>query len=69
MQNVYYLDLQPEPEAIKQKEEVDYLMSLNSFSLFKIKSLKYLLDFPLTFMIRIMEIWKNIINQNVPTKA
>lgn len=44
-------------------------LDLNKFQLYKIRSLMYLINFPITFMLRIMNVWQNIIDQNLLTVA
>lgn len=39
-------------------------LNLDNYSLFKIRSTIFLIDFPLNYMIRIMDIWSKLIPQN-----
>lgn len=47
----------------KERQRNPFFMNLESFSMFKLKSALFLIDFPMNFLIRIMDIWYKLMPQ------
>lgn len=62
----------PKPESDQQQETKPQrnplFLNLENFSLFKLRSTMFLIDFPMNFLIRMMDIWGKIIPQTMSSQ-
>jgi hypothetical protein len=60
---IFELDIKEEikKETVQLKQRNPLYLNLEAPCLFKIRSILFLVDFPITFMIRIMDLWQNMI--------
>lgn len=73
MEYVFELDIKDEqqsprkdnsPKKGTEPQRNPLFLDFDNFSLFKIRSTIFLIDFPMNFMIRIMDMWSKLIPQN-----